>query len=121
MPDVIAQGAEWLTDQRKSHLSRDVAYVVDGVSTTVAASIGRTEFEVQGDGGAISAFESRDFIVAAADMPGEPERGARIHETQGATVFIFEVMAPVQSSPPWRWADAARTSYRIHTKLVGTL
>lgn len=121
MPDLIAQGAAWLTEQRKSHFSRDVDYVVDGVTTTVAASIGRTEFEVQGDGGAITTHESRDFIVAAADMPGEPERGARIHEAHGTEVLVYEVMAPVQSAPPWRWADAARTAYRIHTKLVGAV
>jgi len=27
-------------------------------------------------------------------------------------------MAPVRSAPAWRWADAQRTAWRIHTRLV---
>jgi len=118
MPDLIAQGAEWLTGQRRDHMSREVVYAIGASTTVVLASIARTEFEVTDGGGAIQRHESRDFIIAAADMPAEPARGHRIVETIGSRECVYEVMAPVQSEPAWRWADAARTSYRIHTKLV---
>ena len=120
MPDLIANGAAWLADQRKAHLSKEIGYVSGATTTTLLATIGRTEFEVVGDGGVMERTESRDFIIATADMPGAPARGDQIRETVGATVHLFEVMAPVQSAPAWRWADASRTAYRIHTRLVGT-
>ena len=122
MPDLIANGAAWLADQRKAHLSKEIAYVAGATTTTVLATIGRTEFEVVGEGGVMERTESRDFIIATAGMPGAqaPSRGDQIRETVGATVYLFEVMAPVQSAPAWRWADASRTAYRIHTRLVGT-
>jgi hypothetical protein len=118
MPDLIANGAAWLAEQRKAHLSKEIAYVVGAVSTPMLATIGRTEFEVVGEGGVMERVESRDFIVATADLPATPERGHRIHETVGEQVHVFEVMAPVRSAPAWRWADAQRTAWRIHTRLV---
>ena len=120
MPDLIANGAAWLAEQRKVHLSKEIAYVTGATTVTVLATIGRTEFEVVGEGGVMERIESRDFLVATADLMQAPSRGDQIRETVGATVHLFEVMAPVQSSPPWRWADASRTAYRIHTRLVGT-
>ena len=124
MSDLIANGAAWLADQRKAHLSKEIAYVTGATTVTVLASIGKTEFEVVGEGsvggGVMERFESRDFLVATADLLNAPVRGDQIRETLGSTVFVFEVMAPVQSAPPWRWADVQRTAYRIHTRLVGT-
>ena len=124
MSDLIANGAAWLADQRKAHLSKEIAYVTGATTVTVLASIGKTEFEVVGEGsvggGVMERFESRDFLVATADLLNAPARGDQLRETLGSTVFVFEVMAPVQSAPPWRWADAQRTAYRIHTRLVGT-
>ena len=120
MPDLIANGAAWLADQRKAHLSKEIAYATGATTVTVLASVGKTEFEVVGEGGVMERIESRDFLVATADILNTPARGDQIREALGTTVFVFEVMAPVQSAPPWRWADAQRTAYRIHTRLVGT-
>lgn len=119
MPDLIANGAEWLAEQRRSHLTHEIEYVAGTVSTNIVATIGRTEFEVATEGGVIERTESRDFIVATGDLEEAPARGDRIREPRGALVYVFEVMAPVQSAPAWRWADATRTAYRIHTRLVG--
>ncbi len=41
-----------------------------------------------------------------------PARGDQIREIVGNAVFVFEVMAPVQSAPPWRWADARIDGHR---------
>ncbi len=120
MPDLIATGARWLADQRRRFMTREVEYLVGAVPTTVLAAIGRTEFEVVGDGGILERLESRDFIVAREDLPVPPERGHRIRETHDGVVHLFEVMAPVANRPAFRWADAERTAYRIHTRLIGT-
>jgi len=119
MPDLIAEGAAWLAGQRKTHLAREIEYVTGPTSVTVQATIGRTEFEVVGEGGIMERTESRDFIVASSDLGAVPGRGDQVRETVGPAVYVFEVMAPIASAPPWRWADAARTAYRIHTRLVG--
>jgi hypothetical protein len=47
-----------------------------------------------------------------------PSRGDIIRETDGDSVYIYEVMAP-GSEPAWRWSDDYRTTLRIHTKYVG--
>ncbi len=120
MADLIANGAAWLAAQRAAHLSRDIGYVTGATTLTVKASVGRTEFEVVSEGGVMERTESRDFLVATADLPAAPARGDQVRETVGTSVHLFEVMAPVQSMPTWRWADAQRTAYRIHTRFVGT-
>ncbi len=120
MADLIANGAVWLAAQRAAHLSRDIGYVTGATTLTVKASVGRTEFEVVSEGGVMERTESRDFLVATADLPAAPARGDQVRETVGSTVHLFEVMAPVQSMPAWRWADVERTAYRIHTRFVGT-
>ena len=120
MPDLIAQGAAWLADQRRESLSRDIEYATPSTTATVLASIGRTDFEVVNEGGIVERTESRDFIVATSDLVGvPPQRGDQIRETTPIGVMLFEVMAPIATAPVWRWADASRTAYRIHTRLVG--
>jgi len=120
MPDMIANGAEWLTSQREAHLSRDVAYTRagGGVSLTRKASIGRTEWETTDSSGVQTRTESRDFIFATSSITFTPTRGDRIRETVGAEVLVYEVMAPGEE-PVFKPGDAFRSSIRIHTKLVG--
>ena len=81
-------------------------------------------FEVDNGAGVLESFESRDFLVRAADLvlDGQktlPERGDRVHETQDGTVYIYEVMAPGRE-PHYRFSDPYRRTLRIHTKLVDT-
>ena len=68
----------------------------------------------------VERWESRDYLIQAADLDlGEPQRGDQIRETQGATIYKYEVMAPGKE-PAFRFSDPYRKTYRIHTKLVGT-
>ena len=52
-------------------------------------------------------------------QPTVPQRGDRVRETQGATVFVYEVTAPGKE-PCWRYSDAYRKTLRIHTKQIDT-
>jgi hypothetical protein len=66
----------------------------------------------------IEAWESRDFIVKAADMPySEPQRGDTITESIAGTSCIFEVMSPA-NRPVFSHGDAFGATVRIHTKRV---
>ena len=124
MADLLESGSAWLDGMRKAHLSRPVTYCRGQESVEVQATIGRTVFEAADAYGVVERTESRDFLVLAADLVlgGEavlPERGDRIRETDGAKVYVYEVMAPGKE-PPSRWSDDYRRTLRIHTKHVAT-
>jgi hypothetical protein len=107
---------------RAQHLSRTVTYQRGDDSVEVAATVGRTVFEIDDGSGAAVQWESRDFLVPAADLVlagevVEPLPGDRIRETQGEKVYVYEVLAPGKE-PCWRWSDPFRRTLRVHTKQV---
>lgn len=124
MPDLLQTGSDWLADQLKTHASRPVVYRRGAQQLAVQATIGRTLLKLDdGYGGVRMEWTDRDFLIPAADLVigGNsvlPERGDMIRETQGGTVFVYEVMAPGKE-PAWRWSDVFRKVLRIHTKQVG--
>jgi len=122
--DFLERGSAWLDEQRLKHLSRTVTYRRGEDFVEVRAAIGRTVFEVDDSVGVAERTESRDFLIPASDLVlGEqatlPKRGDHIEETQDATVYVYEVMAPGQE-PCWKYSDAYRRTLRVHTKQVGT-
>ncbi len=124
MADLLETGSNWLQDQRTRHLSRTVVYERGADTTTLSATIGRTVFEIDDGRGVIQRHEARDFLVLAGDLvlagaETLPQAGDRIRETQGTTVFVYEVMAP-GNEPVWRYSDPYRKTLRIHTKHVKT-
>jgi hypothetical protein len=125
VPDLLQTGSDWLADQLKTHASRPVVYVRGAEQVAVQAVVGRTLLKLSdGDGGVRMEWTDRDFLIQAADLviagnPVLPQRGDRIRETAGATVFVYEVMAP-GGEPPWRWSDVFRKVLRIRAKQVGT-
>ena len=125
MADLLEQASNWLEDQRTKHAARTVTYKRGIDTVDVPASIGRTEFEIDDGFGVLTKFESRDYLVLAADLvlggwPILPERGDRIEETVGTTTYVYEVMAPGKE-PAWRYSDPYRKTLRIHTKQVETV
>jgi hypothetical protein len=124
MADRLQQASDWLEEQRTRHASRAVAYARGVQSVELPATIGKTTFEVDDGYGVLVHFESRDFLMLAADLmlggaPTLPQRGDRIEETQAGQVFVYEVTAPGKE-PCWRYSDAYRKTLRIHTKQVAT-
>jgi hypothetical protein len=122
MVDLLEQSSAWLDGQRKKYLSKPVTYSRAEDEVEVLATVGKTTFQIDSGAGVAESFESRDFIVTAADLVLDdelvtPERGDRISETQGGQTFVYEVMGPGQE-PCWRWSDQYRKAMRIHTKQV---
>ena len=120
MADLLEQAAGWLDGMRAQHLSRRVVYSRGDDSVEVAATIGRTVFEIDDGSGAVVQWESRDFLIAAVDLVlagevVEPLPGDRIRETQDGKVYVYEVMAPGKE-PCWRYSDPYRRTLRVHTK-----
>ena len=118
MSDLLEKASSWLADQRRRHLSQMVVYSRGGQSIEIAAALGSTTFEVSDEYGVIEKWESRDFLIAAADLmlggvTVTPQRGDRVT----AGVKVYEVLAPGKEHV-YRPADPYRVTLRIHTKKV---
>ncbi len=124
MADLLETGSNWLQDQRTQHMSRSVTYERGIDTVALSATVGRTVFEIDDGRGVSQRHEARDFLVLADDLvlAGSktlPQAGDRVRETQGTTVFVYEVMAP-GNEPVWRYSDPYRKTLRIHTKHIKT-
>jgi len=118
---MLAQGQVWLAAKQKAHASRPVVYRRGGASVTIDATIGKTTFEYTDGYGATIIDQSRDYIVATAELVLGDERtlplaGDVIEETDAGQRFTYEVTA-FGPEPPWRYSDVGRVRLRIHTKL----
>lgn len=117
---LLETATTWLAAQRKAHLAREVTYQRGAESVTLLAMPGRTRFEQVDQHGILHVLESRDYIVAAADLAlGLPQSGDRIREPAGTQTLVYEVLA-FGDEPPWRYVDPHRIQVRIHTKQIGT-
>ena len=121
MTDLLGTGLAWLERQRATFLAKPVTYRRGSQGLAVQATVGKTTFEVLSAGGVLERIESRDYLIAAADLAafGLPQRGDRVIEDSGGGRHTAEVLAPGRE-PHWRWSDVNRTCYRIHTKHLQT-
>jgi hypothetical protein len=116
--DLLEQASVWLGEQRTAHLSRPVLYCRADDSVEVAATVGRTVFEIDDGSGAVERFESRDFLIGSSALPvDEPRPGDKVKEAAGGKLVVYEVMAPGKE-PCWRWSDPFRRTVRVHTKQI---
>jgi hypothetical protein len=121
MTDLLRKGSDWLERMQAKHASQEVVYCRASSSTAVPAILGKSEFDVDDGAGSLVRYESRDFLILKEDLKLdeiriEPLPGDRIvSECQQ-----FEVMQ-IPGQPCWRWSDAYRRRFRIHTKFVGDL
>lgn len=115
MADLLSAGASWLSAQLKANAGDVVTYGRNGIGATITATVGRSAFEMAGQGGVMERWESRDYLVSAADLPfGEPRRGDTIAEIRNGETVVYEVASP-RGVPEWHYGDAFRTIVRIHT------
>jgi len=113
--DMLRTGAAWLTDQLRESAAVPCTYVRGNTSTQITACIGRSMFEAATQSGVVEQWESRDYIVKVGTLPySEPERGDKIVETYGDVSTTYSVSSP-RGVPLWHYADAFRTSVKIHT------
>lgn len=124
MADMLDRASAWLEEQRTKFLTRSVVYQRGEETAEVLATVGSTVFRVDDGAGALLRVESRDYLIATSHLllGGSavlPQRGDRIHETDGSQTFVYEVSSP-GDEPCWRYSDVYRRTLRIHTKHVET-
>ena len=114
---LLEDAAEWLNDKREECLSVLIEYRFrSGGSVELTASVGRTLFRAENEYGVTVRVESRDFLVSAEALPGEPQSGDRIVYAGR----LYEVLAP-NGEPVWRWSGPQHVTRRIHTKEIGAV
>ena len=112
---LLENAAEWLESQRIRELSIPIVYQRRGGETlNIPATLGRTLFRAENEYGATIRTETRDFLIAAEDLPDDPERGDVILHAG----LHYEVLAP-NGEPVWRWSGTGWILRRIHTKEIG--
>ncbi len=124
MTDLLEKASNWLQAQRTQFASRTVTYARGEQCVDLPATIGKTTFDVDDGYGVLVRYESRDFLVVAADLllAGQatlPQRGDRVVEQQDGATYTYEVVAPGKE-PCWRYSDPYRNTLRIHTKEIGS-
>jgi hypothetical protein len=86
----------------------------------LAATKGRTTFELSDASGVLTRVDSVDFIVTAADLVLSgvitlPKRGDTITDEDG----VVHTAYPFNGADCWRWSDTqGYTSLRVHTKVT---
>lgn len=124
MTDILRTGSNWLEARRHAVAASDVVYRRDDRAVVLRATVGRTEYQQDDGAGVITQAETRDFLIRARDLVFDgvrvlPEAGDRIEESQGGTLFVYEVLPVGTMQPHYRYSDPYRTTLRIHTKLIG--
>lgn len=121
MPNLLAQGVEWLASQLEEHAATPVTFARGADSVAITATKGRSEVEVD-DGDSVLRSQVVDWIVrhAALVLAGnqvEPAVGDEFIETVTGATNRYRVLA-LAGGEIQRPLDPARTLIRIHTKLV---
>ena len=117
------RGAAALVRRMKLSAGRPVTYTRGPAAATLTAWVGNTLFARRLDeSGAAAAWGERDYLIAVADLQAAnlfpPQRGDRLAEAVNGEPVIFELVAPFNDEPPWRYSDQTRQVVRLHTKRV---
>jgi hypothetical protein len=121
--NVFDTGFAWLAGKMSAHAASDVTYTRAGESetleVTVAATEGRTPYDVTEVNGQLTSFVATDFLISPsllvlAGAAVEPQVGDRIEKADGSE---FEVMKPGDTIPCFALVDHG-SRFRIHTKRV---
>lgn len=124
MPDLLQSSSDWLTGMLKANVSQAVTFRRGAATVVVQATLGSTEWTSETTEGIAETWESRDFLVTAADLVlagqrVEPTVNDKLEHTFGGTKFTYEVLAQ-PGVKSFSYCDPNRVAMRIHTKLVGT-
>lgn len=117
--DFLQEGAVFLADTMKAHVSRKITYKRGNASVEIDATVGRHPTLIEGAGGQLIESVGRDYLFLKTDLLllptlTEPERGDTIEDVDGE----WEVMNPMEGVPEWRFNDSREVQIRVHTKRV---
>ncbi len=114
-PNRMQEAVDHLKSRFDSHASMVVSYSRGStVLADIPATTGRTPFNVE-EAGVLVAYESRDYMISAADLEGLiPASGDLITEANG-NVYVVAVPKPFNV---YESIGPDGTVFKIHTKAV---
>ena len=121
MGNVFRTAGTWLGGMFRTHASGQVVYKRGTATVGVLAHKGRCQIVVDGETFLLSA-EWRDWFIDLDDLVfpaiGQtlPAEGDTIEETDGSTVYVYEVLPPGEIESCYEWTSSDRRRLRIHTK-----
>ncbi len=120
--NMLETGAAWLALQLKTHAGKAIEYRRGEQKAALVATLGKSAFMVERTGGLFERIESRDYLIAPADLdfglgPVLPAKGDVVAELIGAGVYLYEVFSP-GNEPPYKFCDPGRNFLRVHTKFL---
>jgi len=115
MTDLLKEGSAWLEQKRAAYCSSLVTYSREGEEFELNATFGKTDFDIEDIDGLTVASHVWDFLILAEDLGFEPQPGDVIV----ANGRRHEVLPFSDDDYGWRWSDAFRQTYRIHTRDIG--
>jgi hypothetical protein len=115
VPNMMQAGIAWLRDQQVAHASIEVTYMRGIATYPLHAVPARTRTDRDDIAEIAIDEEMRDWIFAAEEVPGNPERGDRIQSGDE----LYEVLS-ANGSPVWTWSDNYHVRRRVTTKRIAT-
>lgn len=108
-------------------MSHDIYYYKTGDVTAyeMTATIGQEPFETLDQNGVLIRTESKDFLIALADLETacgngyRPKVGDKIVDLLPDLRQVEYVVARFGNEDQWRWSDMNQTTLRIHTRRIG--
>lgn len=119
MSNLLTAGVAALLTSLKASGGVTVTYTQGATSGTLTAVATQDRLRISdGAGGSFLLHTDASFLVGVADLEAvgvdEPAEGDRVTHN-GDT---YEVMPLPGGEPPWRYTDATRVIWRIHTRRV---
>ena len=118
MANRLETAATRLAGRLKTHAGQAVVYARGATTANLTATPGRSEMETHDTDGTAIGWESRDWIIPAADLAAAglapPARGDTITATIADEARVFTVTAP-DGGRPFTEMDPAGVLLRIHT------
>jgi hypothetical protein len=118
MADILEMGANWLSDQFKTHASREVTLRTPGGDLTVLATLGRTEVEEVSQSGVVVRIKVRDYLVETDDLVLGASRVIPDENLRIVDGNLICQPLPLDGSACYDYADPYRKRMRIHTKVI---
>ena len=122
MRNVLQDGAEWLSRQRKAHANTLITYWRGTAAIQVWAQKVNVNMEMDLGDGVIVESQRMDWVIAVEDLAfdgavSEPEAGDRIVDLVDSEEHTYEVM-PLGTDSHFRAVSPFATGWRIHSKRI---
>lgn len=116
MADLLKDGLRFLEEQRKMFMTVPVVYRRGEAEISVAATIGKTKYDIGVEESVRVGSHTVDFLIAAEDLvfdgvPVVPGPDDEI-DYNGSTYSVVRLA----DDGCWRWSDPHGNTYRIHTR-----